>query len=127
MVWVSRSGRPGSPLMEIGTSPTPNAWSIVNCPAANASPRPSVASRSSVTVSSVSRRMLVTRKGCGSHGSVADRSDTGTTTSAGMVGSVQVEQTDAGRLQPVVHHLRHPLHERVAEGGVLVALGAEAG
>ena len=39
-------GCAGSPLIEIGTSPTPNAWSMVNCPASNASGSPSTGSRS---------------------------------------------------------------------------------
>ncbi len=36
---------PGSPLIEIGTSPLPNAESIVNCPGANASALPGCAAR----------------------------------------------------------------------------------
>src|SRR6476620_2042983 len=111
-VWVRVPGRPGSPLIEIGTSPTPNAWSIVNWPAANGRALPSAAVRSRVTVSWVSLRVPVTRKGCGSQGSVS--TGPAATRSAGMVGAVQVEHPDPGGLQAAVHHLRHPLHEGVA-------------
>jgi len=51
----------GSPLIEIGTSPTPNACSIVNCPAENFSGTPSTGSSWSVTVSRVSWRVRTTR------------------------------------------------------------------
>ncbi len=48
IVCSSRSVRAGSPLIEIGASPVPNACIIVNCPAENAIGSPSTGSSTSV-------------------------------------------------------------------------------
>ena len=65
-VWTS--GPRGSPETEIGTSPTPKAYSIVNCPGAGAGRSPATGSSSSVHVSCVSRRRDRTRNGRGANG-----------------------------------------------------------
>ena len=60
-VCTSGPGSVGSPLIEIGTSPTPIDESIVNCPGRYASRSPDAGSSVSVHVSAVSRRRRTTR------------------------------------------------------------------
>src|SRR5665213_1037618 len=47
--------------------------------------------------------------------------------SASTVGSIQVEQAQAGHLQAVEQHGGHPLHEGVSQSGVGLGLLTEAG
>ena len=116
MVWIEPSGRAGSPLIEIGTSPTPKACSIVNWPGAKASAAPS--SGLEVQGDGV--------VGVPAHASHAegprqpwdhpDRFDSpARSTSVDTVGPVEVEQPYPRGLEAVVHHLGHPLQQRVAE------------
>src|SRR6516162_287710 len=79
---VCSTGPPaaGSPLIEIGTSPVPNAPSMLNWPGRNANTSPAGGSSSSVTVSADSRRVAVTSHGAGSvHGQDITGSDSGCT------------------------------------------------
>src|SRR5580765_6788902 len=100
--------------MEIGTSPRPGAPIIVNWPGRKASGSPYPGSSQSVTVSSVSRRLARTTNGRGvsasawagvAMASVAD----------GTRCPVQVEQADPGRLQALVHHVRHARQQLEAD------------
>ena len=66
IVWTSVVPfRSRSPLVEIGTSPTPNAYSIVNWPGAIGSIASSTGSSSSVQLSWFSLRFRTTRYGSG--------------------------------------------------------------
>src|SRR6266568_4723514 len=119
MVWTSAPDAAGSPLMEMGTSPTPNAYSMSNWPGENANPPPG-GSRVTVTVSAVSRATWRTRAGAGAIGSARPRS-----VSVRM--SVHVQQLHAGGLEPFQNHVGGLPHELVAELVVLLALSPQAG
>src|SRR3974390_2261407 len=111
---VCRTGPPvagppvaGPPLIEIGTSPVPNAPSMLNWPGRNANTSPAGGSSSSVTVSADSRRVAVTRQGPGAvHGPDLTSSDSGCT---GV--PVHVQQPQPRRLQPLDGEAGETLHE----------------
>ena len=72
IVCTTSSGRAGSPLIEIGTSPTPNTYSMLNWPGANGRKRGSASGASvSVKVSPVSFVTWRTSNGSGRIGSPA--------------------------------------------------------
>src|SRR5262249_55647064 len=118
-VWTSRG--PSVRDTETGTSPPPKAESIVTCPGATSSGGPPSGSSSSVHVSCVSRRRRTTRKG---RGVIGASSLSGSATAAI---TVDVEQPEAGPLQPLHEDLREARHQGVAEGRVGLALAADAG
>src|SRR5664280_1609010 len=145
-----------APLTEIGTSPTPKADSIVNCPGTNSSGAPSVGSSIIVKVSTVSWRRSARRKTRGTiaptgcpfcrsarpciAGSFGARPRTGGSRpggfslreqrtqerTGGLGGAVQVQQPHPRGRQPAEHHLGHQLHELVPQAWVLLALAAQA-
>src|SRR6478752_2353054 len=130
MVCSMRSGRFGSPLIEIGASPTPNAYNMVNWPGNQESAGPSMGSSSSVYVSRVSCRVRRTTNGRGSMGSGAARVALSATARCPRLLneiSVDVEQPDPGGLQPLVHHPDEPPRQLLHEVGVRVELGPQAG
>ena len=65
VVWTRISWRAGSPLIEIGTSPTPNTYSMLNCPGPNGAMPTLSGSISRVKVSDVSRCTRVMRYSSG--------------------------------------------------------------
>src|SRR5674476_599052 len=144
-----------APLTEIGTSPTPNADSIVNWPGMNSSGGPSVGSSIIVKVSGVSWRRSARRKRrgtiapacrptcrtvCPSARCCIGGSRMGSASTGGSSvreqrteqrigepgGAVEVQQPDPGGHQPAEHHLGHELHELVPKPGVLLALAPQA-
>src|SRR5512143_3723393 len=123
IVCTSCSGRAGSPLIEIGTSPTPNTYSMLNWPGANGRKRGSASGVSvSVKVSPVSRAMWRTSKGSGRIGSEAR-----TVAAAGSVSvAIEVQELHARGFQARHHQLREALQQVVAEGRFVLALGAQA-
>src|SRR5262245_26660706 len=92
----------------------------MNCPGAIVGPSSATASNVSVQVSAVSCDRSTTRNGTG----VMTPAGAG---SANVAKTVDVEEAQAGRLQPVDQNLREPPHELVPEGGVGIALRAQAG
>jgi len=64
-VWTSVSGFAGFPLIEIGTSPIPCTYIMLNCPGRNDKGDPSSGLSSSVNTSCVSRLVRRTRNGLG--------------------------------------------------------------
>src|SRR6478752_6715807 len=129
MVCSMRSGRFGSPLIEMGASPTPNAYNMVNWPGDQESAGPSVGSSSSVYVSRVSCRVRRTTNGRGSMGSGPARvagSAAARSTSLLNEISVDIEQPDPGGLEPLVHHPDEPLGQLVPDAWVCVELGPQA-
>ncbi len=126
MVCSMRSGRFGSPLIEMGASPTPNAYNMVNWPGDQDSAGPSVGSSSRVYVSRVSCRVRRTTNGRGSIGSGAAIARSAVTRFPRLLNevSVDVEQPDPGGLQPLVHHPDEPLRQLVPDVRVRVELGS---
>src|SRR5579875_1106835 len=113
---------PGSPLIEIGTSPTPNAYSMLNWPGRNENGSPGGGSSSSVTTSADSRRAPVTRQGAGRfHRPGAVRSASGS-----MRIPVHVVQAQPGGLEPLGGEPGEALHEVEAHPRVIGALGPQA-
>src|ERR1039457_6530247 len=103
----SRGPPAAPPLMEIGTSPTPNAPSIVNCPGLKARGTPLAGSSATVTVSWVSARTDSTRNGRGIIGRCRGAGCASAlilVTGAPSRGTVHIEQAHPGGLQPVGHH-----------------------
>src|SRR5579875_3659701 len=111
-------GDDGSPLIEIGTSPTPGARSMLNWPGRK--PNGPGGCSASVTTSCDSRLAAVPRHGGDSvHGRCA-------AASAGGRMTVDVRDLQPGGLQPPRRQQREPLHEVEAEPRVGVAPGPQA-
>src|SRR5208283_2505018 len=100
-------------------SPTPNAYSILNCPGANAGRDPSYGASSSVAVSASSRRVRSTRYSCG-------RSASGRGCRASSALAVDIENLQLGRVQALREHRQEALHHVVAEVVIRLALVAKA-
>src|SRR6516225_4396588 len=121
---VCSTGPPaaGSPLIEIGTSPVPNAPSMLNWPGRNANTSPAGGSSSSVTVSADSRCVAVTRQKAGSvHGQDLTGSDSGRTDVP-----VHVQQLQPRGLQPLDGQAGEQLRELKPQPRVIGALSAQA-
>src|SRR5581483_1481255 len=107
---INLRGCCGSPLMEIGTSPTPNTYSMLNCPGANESaPSPFTVSSSSENVSCVSRCARRMRYGFGVIGS----NGVGMCKSFSRAHAIDIQQLQARGLQPLGNHQRELFHKRV--------------
>src|SRR6516225_9807608 len=122
---VCSTGRPaaGSPLIEIGTWPMPNAPSMLNWPGRKANTSPGGGSSSRVTVSCDSRRVAVTRQGAGSvHGR-----DTAGSASGRMDVPVHVQQPQPGGLQPPDGEAGEQLRQLESQPRVIGAFPAQAG
>src|ERR1039458_6019198 len=128
-VCTSGPSPPGSPLIEIGTSPVPNAESIVNCPGANARRAPARGWSSSVQVSEVSCRFPATVNGTGTIGpdSGAPPAKAVVRASGDPSMAVDIEELQLRRLQAFDQRRRKSSHELIAKLVVGLALAAQAG
>src|SRR3972149_11896962 len=90
---------------------------MLTCPGVTPdSPAGATACRSTVTVSRVSRRRPRTRNGRGTRG------PTTAVGSATWSMAVNVQQLEAGALQPPLDNLGEPLHQFIAQVVILLAL-----
>src|SRR5271165_4203013 len=123
VVCDSRDDSDGSPLIEIGTSPTPKTYTMLNCPGRNEIfVVSSLGTSSSVKVSSVSRFSRSIRNSSGTMGSVMVRS----ATSASIMAGINVHQLQPGRIQPRRNNIHEAIEHFVSEIMVFLALGAQA-
>ena len=124
MVWTRRSGSAGSPLMLIGTSPTPNTESMLNWPGAKAR-RPSPFSLE------VERPHVAARRaGAGARARCAAPSDRQRSVAdrrRQARAAIDIENLQPGRLQALDQDRHEALHHLVAEIVVGLALVAQAG
>lgn len=107
---------PGGELMEMGTSPTPKAVSMLNWPGRKRKGPPGIESER-VYTSVVSFRDSTTWAKTGVH-----VWSTGWSTS--MTVAVEIEEAQAGGLQAFEDHRTEPLHQLVAEGRIGVGFGS---
>src|ERR1700746_3854356 len=121
---VCSTGPPaaGSPLIEIGTSPVPNAPSMLNWPGRKANTSPAGGTSSSVTVSADSRRVAVPSQEASSF----QGRDTAGSDSGRMDVPVHVKQPQPRGLQPPDGELGDELHELESQARVIGALSAQA-
>ena len=99
----------GSPLIEIGTSPTPKAWSIVNWPGCEREAAAVTGSSQIVAVSRVSwRRPRHRGRGAAPSGSAASTAGSEPLSAACHGRAVEVEEPDPGGVQTRGHHLTRP-------------------
>src|SRR5205085_5989997 len=103
IVCTTSRTRPAAPLIEIGASPTPNAYSMLNCPGSNAYATPCGGAAWIVNVLCVSRRACFT---CQTAGRIASAGACSRRTSV----AIHVEQLQARRLETVDDDLREALH-----------------
>src|SRR5215470_14416362 len=116
--WLLRAG---SPLIEMGTSPMPGWYSMLNWPGSNSNGSGGVRPR--VTTSVVSRCATATRHGLGSIHPAPGPDRTG---SALVRMAVHVKQLEPGGLQPTGHQAGESLHELIAKTRIGIALTAQA-
>src|SRR5215472_6259171 len=129
----------GSPLIEMGTSPMPGRYSMLNWPGRNSKGSGGVRSR--VTTSADSRRTAATRHGAGSiqGARTARAADCAAGCGAGCAApgsgwpgsailrmAVHVKQLEPGGLQPTGHQAGESLHELIAKTRIGIALAAQA-
>src|SRR4029079_6850359 len=125
-LWPSEPSAPRL-LSEIGTSPTPYAVSIANCPGSRSNGSPAGGSSPSGHVSAVSRSA---GSSWTAHVSPLSRPRLRPAYGAGTIGpgetrrgstamsvSIEISEPEPGRVQALEEHRREALHQLLAERG----------